>query len=291
MFDLRLLISKKENLRFRRAHSTSNIKHQTSNIKSGFTLVELLVVLAILGVLVGLLLPAIQATREASRRTQCQNNLRQIGVALQLYHNQALAFPTGCVEWRNFGNTTDRQLAWSVYLLPFIEHQTLFNQLDLTKSFDDPANAVGASVRLPVYLCPSSEMSDRRLLGGRGPCHYGGIYGERINSPNSPPKGTMLIDRSISVAEVTDGTSYTLIVAEDSQFPDGQWINGRNIFDQAFAINAAPEFENDIRSEHPHGADALHCDGSVHFLSEALENAVLAALCTREGGETVEGSR
>ena len=97
----------------------------------------------------------------------------------------------------------------------------------------------------------------------------------------------MLYNKTISMQDIQDGTSNTLIIAEDSDFTDGQWINGRNLFDQAFAINAAPEFENDIRSKHPNGANALFCDGSTRFLSEAMELEVLAAICTRAGREVV----
>jgi hypothetical protein len=78
-----------------------------------------------------------------------------------------------------------------------------------------------------------------------------------------------------------------LIVGEDSRFSDGQWINGRNIFDQAFAINTAPPYENDIRSEHTGGAQGVMVDGSVHFFAETIELKSLAALCTRAGGEVV----
>ena len=95
----------------------------------------------------------------------------------------------------------------------------------------------------------------------------------------------MLNDVAIALRDVTDGSSNTLIVAEDSGWRDGQWINGRNIFDQAFPINQAPFFENDIRSEHLQGANAVWCDGSVRFLSESTSLETLAAICTRAGGE------
>ncbi len=257
--------------------------------RCGFTLVELLVVIAIIGVLAGLLLPAVQATRESARRTQCQNNLRQLGIGLLRYHDQHDAFPVGCVEWRSWGNTTNRQLAWSAYLLPYIEQQSLFDRLDLSKPFDDPVNAESASTVLNVYLCPSADQLLTLPHSARGPSHYGGIFGERIVPPNNPPKGVMLIDQAIRIPEILDGTSFTLIVGEDSRFPDGEWINGRNIFDQAYAINAAPEIENDMRSEHPGGANGLACSGSVHFLSEEMDKKVLAALCTRAGGEPIGG--
>lgn len=252
----------------------------------GFTLVELLVVIAIIGVLVALLLPAVQAAREAARRASCSNNLRQIGIGLHLYHDVHRTFPPGGVEWRPFNDPSKRQLAWSVFLLPFVEQGNLYEQLDLSTPFDSEENAPAAATILSVYICPSAPSGDQ-LVDGRGPCLYGGIYGERITSPNNPPKGAMLYDRSIAIRDILDGTSHTLIVAEDSGFADGQWINGRNIFDQAFAINKAPAFENDIRSEHPGGANGVLADGSVRFFSETMNLDTLAAYCTRAGGEVI----
>lgn len=259
----------------------------------GFTLVELLVVIAIIGVLVALLLPAVQAAREAARRIQCQNNLKQIGLGLLGYHDVHEEFPLGCVEWRAFSLPDNRQLAWSAYILPHIEQETLFDQLDLSKPFDDPTNAFAAAQVVPVYLCPSAEIPESEL----GPTHYAGINGENIfpGFPNNPQKGVLLVHvddsikkiEPISIEEITDGTFATLIVAEDSRFGDGQWINGRNVLSQANAINAAPDYENDIRSEHPGGANGLTCGGSVHFLSEDMDLEILAALCSRAGGEAM----
>jgi prepilin-type N-terminal cleavage/methylation domain-containing protein len=251
-----------------------------------FTLVELLTVIAIIGVLVALLLPAVQSARESARRSSCSNNLRQIGIALQLYHTAHQSFPAGGIEWRPPNDPSKRQLAWSVFLLPHLEQQNLYDKLDLTKGFDAAENAGPASTVLSVYICPTSPRG-KKLASGRGPCDYGGIYGERITSPNNPPKGTMLYDQWIRIDDIRDGASRTLIVAEDSQWPDGQWINGRNLFDQAFAINAAPSFENDIRSQHVGGALCVLGDGSVRFLTDAMEVKALAALCTRAGREVV----
>ena len=255
-------------------------------VSHAFTLVELLVVIAIIGILVALLLPAIQAAREAARRTQCKNNLRQIGVALHTYHEAQRKFPLGGLEWRPFGNTTKRQLAWSAFLLPYVEEPVLAKQLDLTKAFDHADNAKAAATILPVFLCPSSKRLEQ-LVEGRGGCDYGGMYGERITRPNSPPRGLMIYERAFAARHVADGMSKTIIVAEDSQFVDGQWINGKNLFDQAFAINAAPAYENDMRSEHGGGAQVVLADSSVHFLREDLELTTLAALCTRADGDAV----
>ncbi len=253
----------------------------------GFTLVELLVVVAIIGVLVALLLPAVQAARESARRATCKNRLHQIGIALHAYHDVHEELPVGCTEWRPWRGVDERQLAWSAFLLPQLEQQSLYDSLDLDLPFDHPVNAEAAATVLPMYLCPSASRG-AELSSGRGPAHFGGMYGERITSPNSPPKGVMLIDQSTALREITDGTSHTIVVAEDTAFEDGQWINGRNLFDQAFAVNAAPGFENDIRSDHPGGAQAVFADGSVHFLADDLPLEVLAALCTRAGGEVID---
>jgi prepilin-type N-terminal cleavage/methylation domain-containing protein/prepilin-type processing-associated H-X9-DG protein len=255
----------------------------------GFTLVELLVVIAIIGVLVSLLLPAIQSSREAARRTRCLNNLRQLGIGLNDYRTNRGSFPPGGIEprpvWRK-----GRQLAWSVFLLPHLEEQRLYDRLDITKAFDAPENAAAAATVLDVYLCPSVSEGDK-LRKGRGPCHYGGIYGERITDRgrSDPLNGVMFYDRGVKPAEIRDGMTNTLIISEDSGFTDGQWINGRNVFDQAFAINQAPPFENDIRSEHPGGANSLFCDGSARFLTQDLDTVTLAAICTRAFGEQVPG--
>jgi prepilin-type N-terminal cleavage/methylation domain-containing protein len=205
----------------------------------GFTLVELLVVTGIIGVLAALLLPAVQASREASRRTACASNLRQIGIGLAAYHSAHRQFPVGCVEWRSSSHLGARQLAWSAYLLPFIEESNLHDSLDLGEPFDSVRNAEAAATVVALYLCPGSPRTSP-LVDGKAACDYGGIYGERIISPNNPPKGAMLIDAPVTLRQIRDGASKTLIVAEDSRFADGQWINGRNIFDQAYAINAAP---------------------------------------------------
>ena len=262
--------------------------------RRAFTLVELLVVIAIIGILIGMLLPAIQSVRESARSIVCRNNLRQIGLALQNYHSSFSTFPAGVTDWRPFsgGNQSKRNIAWSALILPQLDQENLYHQLDLTKPFDDPANATAAATELPVYQCPSDSQQAITPEGTlpRGSTDYGGIFGERINSPNSPAKGVMIFDSGISHSDISDGLSNTLIVAEDSGLDDGssgdgQWINGRNVFDQAFAINEAPDFENDMRSDHPDGANAVFADGHVLFLTSEIQLSTLGAICTRAGGE------
>ena len=120
----------------------------------GFTLIELLVVIAIISVLIALLLPAVQQAREAGRRTSCQNNLHQIGIALAAYHNAHNELPVGCTEWRSAANPTARQLAWSARILPELEQPAAGVALvpsDRSAAvMHTPARPEGAMVRAAV---------------------------------------------------------------------------------------------------------------------------------------------
>ena len=252
----------------------------------GFTLIELLVVISIIGLLIALTMPALSSARESARRAICLQNLRQIGIATQAYHEQSRIFPPGCVQFRIKSKPQNKQLAWSLYILPQLDQKNLYNATNLFQAFDSSANSTAAGTILAVYQCPSSPRK-APLVQGRGSCDYGGMNGERITSPNNPPKGTMLTDQCVSLTMIRDGASKTILIAEDSINPDGQWINGLNVFDQAFAINQGPAFENDMRSRHPGGAQCLMADGSAKFLKQTTDIKIVAALCTRAGRETI----
>jgi prepilin-type N-terminal cleavage/methylation domain-containing protein/prepilin-type processing-associated H-X9-DG protein len=250
--------------------------------RAGFTLVELLVVITVIGLLIAMMLAGVQAAREAARRAGCSNNLHQVALGMLSHHSAVSTFPAGCVEPISKKWPKGRQLAWSAYLLPYIDEQTLYARLNLNKGFNSPENSLPAAQVVSIYICPSAP-HPTLLRSSRGACDYGGIYGERIISPNNPPKGTMIYDQAISTRQITDGTSHTMLVSEDSFSDDGQWINGLNLFDVSCAVNKAAE--NDIRSRHPGGACGLFADGSVRFLTEKMNLKVLAAICTRAGGE------
>jgi prepilin-type N-terminal cleavage/methylation domain-containing protein/prepilin-type processing-associated H-X9-DG protein len=142
-----------------------------SRIQRGFTLIELLVVIAIIGVLVSLLLPAVQAARESSRRMDCANNLKQIGIGLQNHANSNKGYLPA--PWRSdrkfppyanklgFGIRQWDEFSWRATLLPFVEEKNLFDQLDFSRSSMDPVNRQAASVQVGVYLCASAPESPR----------------------------------------------------------------------------------------------------------------------------------
>jgi prepilin-type N-terminal cleavage/methylation domain-containing protein/prepilin-type processing-associated H-X9-DG protein len=272
----------------------------------GFTLVELLVVIAIIGVLVALVLPAVQAAREAARRAACQNNLRQIGVALHVFHDAHGQLPIGCVEKRvPQSKPNGRQLSWSAELLPHLEEQSLWSQIDFDLPYDSTQNAAAAATVIGEYLCPSTV----RLASGReagvvsnpaptaagagyrgAATDYGGIYGAAQISPSA--NGVFLYDRAVMLPEITDGTSHTLALAEDTGrgwLMDGEWINGENIYDVSNLINT--QQHNEIWSDHPGGAMVLWCDGGATFLAETVELPELRAICTRAGSDAVNDAR
>ncbi len=248
--------------------------------RGGFTLVELLVVIAIIGILVGLLLPAVQAAREAARRAQCQNNLRQLGIAMHNYHGAHGKLPPGCMEYRGFRDPpTRRQFAWSAFLLGYLEQGNLAADIDWRVPYDHPANRPAAEMQLSVFLCPSARPPEP---GGLGKTDYGGLYGQRITARRSD-NGVFIYDRSIRFREIGDGLSNTMCVAEDTRGPEAEWINGRNVFEQSGGINDPRAWagDNEIRSDHTGGAMCLFCDGHVVLVPEQIDRKSLAALITR----------
>jgi prepilin-type N-terminal cleavage/methylation domain-containing protein/prepilin-type processing-associated H-X9-DG protein len=265
-------------------------------LRAGMTLIELLVVVAIIGTLVALVLPAVQAARESARRAHCQNNLRQIGVALHIYHGARRQLPMGCVDKRiSSTNPAGRQLAWSAELLPQLEQPALWQRIDFQSAYDSAINSSAAIATVAIYICPSTTrtapgreghvvanpLAQADMDAYRGAAiDYGGIFGAAQTSPSA--NGVFLYDRPVTLSDVTDGTSHTLAVAEDSGrgwLTNGEWINGENIYDVGGPINK--QQDNEIWSDHPGGAMVLWCDGGVVLLAEATELSVVRAMCTR----------
>ncbi len=184
----------------------------------GFTLVELLVVIAIIGILVGLLLPAVQSARESARRIQCQNNLKQIGLALHNHESARKNIPP-LGDYLTSGNS----VYWSIQvrLLPFVEQSNLHALVDFTKPIN--LQPTVARIRMPHLLCPS-EVNDRERPDTPTFTHYPLNYGANAGlwhiaqPPNDRGSGVFLINRPTKLAELTDGLSNTLGMAEVKAF-------------------------------------------------------------------------
>lgn len=264
-------------------------------LRQGFTLVELLVVIAIVGTLVALLLPAVQAAREAARRTTCENRLRQIGLGLVNYSGRDETLPIGCVDCTfPAPQLPPRLTAWGVWLLPYLEEQPLFDRLDTQAMIYDPRNRAAVRTVLPIWLCPSTDGPTLPPLAGAF-TDYGGLYGIEGTGGDAsaiPDEwlGSMVYERPVALREITDGLSHTAVVGEmliRRRVGECEWANGHNVFAQEHqtAVNEASGLGNDLGSSHPGGAIAVRGDGGVVFLTEGIEPSVLNAWLTRAGGE------
>ncbi len=228
--------------------------------RAGFTLIEMLVTISIIGILVALIVPAVQMARESARRTQCSNNLHQIGIALQNYHDTRHTLPPGCLEWRPPGGLASRyrQFAWSALILPYLEQEQLYERIDFTVPYDHTKNSVPGSVSLSTYLCPSATAP---APGGLGKTDYAGLFGQRLTTFKNTNNGVFIYNKAFTFAMIRDGLSQTICVAEDTLGPECEWINGRNTFEQSGRINdpKASPIDNEIRSQHAGGAMVFVC--------------------------------
>ena len=139
---------------------------------SAFTLIELLVVITIISVLIAFLLPAVQAAREAARRIQCSNNLKQIGLAMHGYHTAIGCFPSGYISAVGSGGPADDKgpgWGWAALILPYLELDNVHDQIQFGKDIADPANAVVRATILPVFLCPSDGGDKTFTVAGSNP--------------------------------------------------------------------------------------------------------------------------
>ena len=267
-----------------------------------FTLIELLVVIAIIAVLIALLLPAVQAAREAARRTQCVSNLKQVGIALHGYHDTSGTFPAGgWIALATLPNSTNMNVGWSAVILPWLEQRPVFDGLNLGWTYGNAVNSTNGYTVLTVYLCPSEPRKtfwnqDIGDLFFYADGDYGGMYGPRglvfPSDVNNPPRGPMIFNQNVSLAQILDGSSQTILVGEDPEAIHALWISGHNIFDQSAPINARPplEYGEELTSQHPGGVNALFGDGSVRFLKNTTNVVPLSALCTRATGEVLDAS-
>lgn len=202
--------------------------------RTAFTLIELLVVVAIIAVLLGLLLPAVQKARESANRASCQNNLKQIGLALHGYHDSKGYFPG---NQRPFATSSVRE-RWFTKILPYLDQGNIYSKYDETTNWDSPANLPFTSTFLKVAVCPSAPEPNRLDSNPAGPLgwaapgtvaatDYGALYGVHntflqangFTTQNWEGMLTKVDGRHVTTAEVTDGTSNTIFVAESAGRP------------------------------------------------------------------------
>ena len=231
--------------------------------RSGLTLIELLVVfIVIAGLAYLLLLPATRTPREASRRSQCKNNLKQIGLTLHNYHDVYQAFPPAYTVDAN-GKPLH---SWRTLILPFVEQQALYDKIDLSKPWDDPANAEAFKTCPHAYRCPSAT-------GPGDQTTYLAIVG---------PQGCLYPDKPRPLSEITDNHSETLMVVEVPVANAVPWMAPQDA-DERLLLS----FGEKTQWQHTGGIHGLLADGAVRFLSMNTAPATLKGLCTVAGNETI----
>jgi prepilin-type N-terminal cleavage/methylation domain-containing protein/prepilin-type processing-associated H-X9-DG protein len=279
---------------------------------AGFTLVELLVVIAVVGILIALLLPAIQAARESARRTSCTSNMRQLGVALATYHDVFGVLPAAVAD--DWGGSTQLH-SWAVFILPYIEETPLYNQYDFAAGHNAAVNRPVVSTRVAIYCCPSS---DDAYYEGDGH-YYKGDYAACSGTEPVENGGPMFPASRVPFRKITDGLSSTFLVGE-LYFHNLGWARGSAAgttgggggggaaFSRGVSrwwscnspcarpgINPAKTECNNhceqrfqFSSPHPLGVYFTYCDGHVRFVGDATDVDVLRALTTIAGEEVVE---
>jgi prepilin-type N-terminal cleavage/methylation domain-containing protein/prepilin-type processing-associated H-X9-DG protein len=291
--------------------------------RSAFTLVELLVVIAIIGVLVALLLPAVQAAREAARRSSCSNNLRQISLAMHNYHDTLLRLPPGRIII-TAPSGADSVNGVLTLIMPYSEQTNLENLYDYKKGYDHPDNQPAVNTHVKLYVCPSSPGGFRKLDminifgtlqtpgGTASVTDYYAVRNIRNAARQALPG--ILGDPNPTMAAITDGTSNTFWFIEIAGRPNhyikgkvnatppteinwyGPWAGNNGMALNTYTadglslpgpcvMNCNSEFQP--YSFHPNGALFAFADGSVRFIAQTIDADSFRALGSHQGGEVV----
>ena len=293
--------------------------------RGGFTLIELLVVIAIIGILIGLLLPAVQKVREAAARIQCENNLKQIGLACHSYHDANQGLPPGYTATAAYPSTSPGW-GWQAYLLPYIEQGNLYRQIDFTAPVESQP-AIQTMVK--TYLCPADmpppspfAVTDAAFgtICTAAPSSYAATCGSDASEVDDPDgNGVFYRNSHTRLTDITDGTSTTTLIGDRAWVDtEGIWAGAPNgavtrpgptnpwttavgpaqclILAHNNWINIKTDADgglDDFSSKHFGGANLLFADGSVRFIrsitSDDPVHLAFWAMGTRAGGEVVQG--
>lgn len=289
----------------------------------GFTLIELLVVIAIIAILIALLLPAVQQAREAARRTQCKNNLKQLGLALHNYHDVHTTFPPGWIAVDGGVQNAHDGLngaGWGTMVLPYLEQAPLYKQFNANLAIQDQSYSQQV---LPAWQCPSDPKPDTWVIDNEATgdpitvlptANYIGVFGtEELDGCENPPgtapvaangqcigNGFFYHNSKVRMRDITDGTTNTLMVGERRTDIAAGWFStwpgmvaeGEEAFQRV--LGSADHVPNDpaghfddFSSRHVGGAQFTLGDGSVRFISENIDDGLYQSLATIQGGEVV----
>jgi len=291
------------------------VPRRSSRVR-GFTLIELLVVIAVIATLISLLMPAVQSAREAARRAQCSNNMKQMGLAFHSYHEQFNAFPGS----ETGGIGTLAKASAFVPILPFLEQGNNYIKYNSSLGNGDAANMSVVSQIIPTYICPTANMRRTVPIDGcdannRAPGTYavctGSLDSKGTIALGNPNNGAIINPGSggvTRIADFRDGTTNTLLAGESAwNLPDYLFTSGPCLgqirygftywaspYDLSTAFTTMAPFNpssggsavlNRFRSDHAGVVNFVLCDGSVRYIQSSVNADVLNALGTRNGKE------